>query len=326
MSETDPLDRIKRRRRQAEERRKRQQIGLAALGAGLLAFVAGALIGASSGGSSEGTASEAKDEPLLELPRGGRSLLPKHRLVGFYGAPQDPALGELGIGSPAEAGERLEKQAKAYEDGSRPVLPVFELLATIAAAAPGDDGLYRTRQPHSVIRKYLEAARAEDAILLLDIQPGRASFSDEVRYLERWLREPDVGLALDPEWRVGPTEVPGAVIGSVSAAEVNKVAADLAALVERHDLPEKLFVIHQFTDEMITSKNELEPHPGLATVLNADGFGDPPNKIAKYRQLHPRRESGLGSGFKLFYSEDINLMSPEAVLKLKPSPDLIVYE
>ena len=313
-----------RRRMQAERAERRRRAIATALVAGVLAFVLGAVVGASTGDEKQ---APAADEPgtALELPRGGRSLLPEYRLVGFYGAPQDEALGALGVGTPAEAGEKLIQQAKAYE-GGRPVMPVFELLATIASASPGEDGMYRTRQPHSVIQKYLTEARRNRGLLLLDIQPGRADFADEVRRLERYLDEPDVGLALDPEWRVGPQDLPGAVIGSVTATEVNEVAAGLAATVERLGLPEKLFVIHQFTDDMITSKELLVPHEGLATVLNADGFGDPPNKIAKYRQLHPRRESGFGSGFKLFYSEDLGLMSPEDVLGLKPTPDLIVYE
>ena len=117
------------------------------------------------------------------------------------------------------------------------------------------------------------------------------------------------------------------MIGSVSATEVNQIAAELAATtVERLDLPEKLFVIHQFTDDMITSKELLEPPEELATVLNVDGFGDPPNKIAKYDELAPRRQSGFGAGFKLFYEEDFPLMTPDDVLDLKPPPDLIVYE
>ena len=70
----------------------------------------------------------------------------------------------------------------------------------------------------------------------------------------------------------------------------------------------------------------MRDRPGLATVINVDGFGDPPNKIAKYRELHPDASTGLDSGFKLFFNEDIGLMTPEQVLALKPKPDLIVYE
>ena len=317
-----PLDR---RRTQAVRAGRRRRLLFAALGAGTAAFILGVVIGSSTGGSGgEAPAGEASGP--VELPRGGRSLLPEYRLVGFYGAPQDDALGALGIGTPEEAGDRLAEQVEAYEQKGQKVMPVFELLATIADATPGEDGLYRTRQPHSVIREYLAEARRVKGILLLDIQPGRADFADEVRRLQRYLDEPDVGLALDPEWHVGPDEVPGEVIGSVTSTEVNGIADGLSETVERLDLPEKLFVIHQFTDDMITSKQLLEPKEGLATVLNVDGFGDAPNKIAKYGELAPRRRSGFGSGFKLFYLEDIGLMPPADVLSLKPEPDLIVYE
>ena len=37
-------------------------------------------------------------EPLAELPRGGRTILPDYRVVAYYGAPQDDELGALGIG------------------------------------------------------------------------------------------------------------------------------------------------------------------------------------------------------------------------------------
>lgn len=312
---------IERRREQAELIRRRRRALLVVLGASLVVAVAGLLGRGSDGGTDAGK--RASGAP--ELPRGGRSLLPEYRLVGFYGAPQDPALGALGVGAPPEAAARLQKQIRPYRRG-RKVMPVFELLATIAAAAPGEDALYRTRQSHSVIRRYLEEARRSRALLLLDIQPGRAAFLDELKRLRRYLVEPDVGLALDPEWRVGPDQVPGNVIGTVSSAEVNEVGAKLASIVEKNDLPEKLFVIHQFTRDMILQRGRIEARDELATVINIDGFGDAPNKIAKYKELSPPKRSGLASGFKLFYSEDVGLMTPDQVLGLNPTPDLIVYE
>jgi hypothetical protein len=312
-------------RRRAERRRRdvirRRRVALAAVAG--VALIAGALVGA-GGGGGEPAAGEAEAE-RPKLPRGGRSLLPGRRLVGFYGAPQDDALGTLGIGSPQEAGERLLDQARAYR-GNRPVLPVFELIATIAASAPGEEGDYVLREPDRVIERYLEEARRIRGLLLLDVQPGRASFRDEIERLEPFLREPDVGLALDPEWHVGPDEVPGEVIGSVTAREVNEISAELSDLVRELDLPEKLLVIHQFTPGMVSGPGTLRDRPGVATVVNVDGFGDQPNKIAKYRQLHPDPATGLDSGFKLFINEDLDLMTPEQVLALQPKPDLIVYE
>jgi hypothetical protein len=304
-------------------RRRRMALGVLAAGA----LLAGAVVGSGAGDSGDrGDGSTAATEPgRPTLPRGGRSLLPGTRMVAYYGAPQDDALGALGIGTPEEVGERLLDQARAYRR-NRPALPVLELIATIAASAPGEDGEYVLREPDRVIERYLREARRIRGLLLLDIQPGLADFRDEVARLEPFLRRPDVGLALDPEWHVGPTEIPGEVIGSVEAREINQISASLAELVRELDLPEKLFVIHQFTADMISGPGHVIERPGLATVINIDGFGDPANKIAKYKQLRPDPRSGLGSGFKLFFNEDVGLMSPEDVLDLRPSPDLVVYE
>lgn len=308
------------------DRRRR----VAALGLTLVALLSlsfGVVRGSSGGGGGGGggTAESAAPPEPIQLPRGGTRLLPNYRLVGYYGAPQDPELGELGIGTPASASKRLDKQAKGYE-GKRPIQPFLELLATVANADAGTDGLYRTQQPRSVIKRYQEQARADKDLLVLDIQPGHADFSDEVDRLMPYLREPDVGLALDPEWHVGPDEVPGQVIGSMEASEVNKIAARLSRVVQKRGLPQKLLIVHRFTDQMIQNAGKLKTYPGVAIVLNTDGFGAPPEKKVKYKDLHATKKSGLFSGFKLFYKEDIDLMSPSDVLKLKPRPDLIVYE
>jgi hypothetical protein len=262
--------------------------------------------------------------PAPELPRGGRSILPRYRVIAYYGAPQSPDLGALGIGPPDRAVRRLEREARAYGRARRPALPALELIAVIAAAHPGEDGLYRTRQDDAVIRRYLRAARRARALLLLDIQPGRSDFFTETTRLEKWLKEPDVGLALDPEWRVGPGQVPGQVIGQVGSREVNATSAWLDQLVARERLPQKLFVVHQFTDDMV-DETALKPRDNLAIVLNADGFGDRPNKRAKYRRF-TRQSPDFHAGFKLFYEEDADLMRPRDVMALRPRPDFVIYE
>ena len=287
---------------------------------------AGALTGAGGDPAlpvSRAEAPAATSGPL-ELPRGGRSIFPEHRVVAYYGAPQSEELGALGIGTPASAVARLERQARPYRRPHRPVLPALELIASVANRDAGKDGRYRTRQPDAVIRRYLKAARRAKALLLLDIQPGASDFSTEARWLERWLREPDVGLALDPEWRVAPGQVPGEVIGRVDSAEVNTVTDWLSRIVREGGLPEKLVVIHQFTDDMVDDTT-LEARDGLQIVLNADGFGTAPVKKSKY-DAFTRRAPGFEPGLKLFYKEDVGLMTPRAVLRLRPPPDFVVYE
>jgi hypothetical protein len=306
-------------------RRRLAALGIVAAAAAL----AGAAVGAGDGSqgdparTSTASGAEPRAKPA-ELPLGGRRIFPDYRIVAYYGAPQSHDLGALGIGSPDHAARRLATQAEPYARKTRPVMLAFELLADVANRDPGPDGMYRTRQPNAVVGRYLDAARRAKALLVLDIQPGHADFLAETRHLDRWLREPDVGLALDPEWHT-PGAVPGTVIGSVDAGTVNAVSAHVAAIVRRYALPEKLFVVHQFTPNMIAGKERVRQRPGLAMTMNVDGFGDRPNKISKYRQF-THDGTHFRNGYKLFYEEDTNLMTPRSVLALQPRPDFIVYE
>ncbi|MCW2989623.1 MAG: hypothetical protein JWM73_217 [Solirubrobacterales bacterium] len=304
-----------------------RQRRLVALGVGAAIVVMGILILVVGGGGSDDSADGAKapkPPPLAQLPGGGRRIFPGRLVVAYYGAPQDNELGELGIGTPRSAGERLLKQAREFSAPGRKVLPAMELLAEIANRDPGTDGLYRTRQPDSVIRRYLRAARRIGAILILDIQPGHADFFNESRTFERWLREPDVSLALDPEWHT-PDAVPGTVIGSVDVREINAVSYWLDGLARTHKLPQKLLLVHRFTENMIVGEDQLKPRDNVAVTVNVDGFGGREVKIAKYKSF-AQRAPGLHNGFKLFYHEDLDLLKPARVLRIKPPPELIVYE
>lgn len=262
---------------------------------------------------------------LSELPPGGRELFPAYRVVAYYGNPAATELGVLGIGKPSHAVAKLIRQARAYARKTRPVLPALELIATLATSSGGQSAKHRLRQPAAVIDRYLRAARAAKGLLLLDIQPGASDFLTEAKALRRWLEEPDVGLALDPEWRMRPGQIPGTVIGSVSADEINRTSRWLSALTLQLDLPEKLFLVHQFTDGMILGRNRLQTRRGLAMVLNVDGFGGRQIKQAKYLGFADDRR--FGRGLKLFYREDQpELMTPGQVMALQPRPDVIVYE
>jgi hypothetical protein len=67
--------------------------------------------------------------PPPELPRGGRRLFPRYRVVGFYGMQN---LDVLGAAPPDVVAQRLLKVARAYATPGHPVLPMFELIATVA--------------------------------------------------------------------------------------------------------------------------------------------------------------------------------------------------
>ncbi len=329
-----PLQPARRRRRTPPHVYARRR--LTAIAIALLA-IAGVASGISSmfGGEDASTRNTAQaeqtatptptPEPPPELPRGGRRLFPDYRVVAYYGHPGAAELGILGIGRPSQAVAKLKRQAKPYARKTRPVMPTLELLSTIVTPSPGEDGKHRIRQPRALIDRYHRAARKAKGLLLLDIQPGTSDFLTEARALRRWLKEPDVGLALDPEWRMPQGQIPGQAIGSVSAAEVNRTSQWLSSLTRKYRLPQKLFLIHQFTNDMIRGRSQLEDRENLAMVLNVDGFGGRGIKTAKYREFTKDRRFRIG--FKLFYREDApELMTPKQVMALQPRPDVVIYE
>lgn len=261
-----------------------------------------------------------------ELPGGGTVLFPEHRLVAYYGNAEYAVLGVLGETSPQEAADRISEIAEEYRDGEREVMPTFELIVTIATAAPGEDGNYSAVGDLEDVREYLEVARQNDIYLFLDFQPGRNRFIDQVRIYEEFIREPDVGIALDPEWRVTDTQRPGQLIGSVDAAEVNEVVDWAADIVREENLPQKLLVVHQFRTSMIRNREQIRTPPELAVTIHVDGFGTQPLKLETWGVL-ASDDAPWAHGFKLFYDEDTNIFSPEQVLDFSnPAVDLITYQ
>jgi len=263
------------------------------------------------------------------LPRGGRTVFPAYRLVGYSGGPGSAAFGRLGVGDLDQRVTEIEALGRTYADGREP-LPVLELIAVVAQPRPGRDGRYRVRIGADVVERYLAAARRHRALLLLNVQPGRARFLDELRALERWLAEPDVGVALDPEWAVRSGQVPGRVFGHTTGAELDGVAAYLAGLVGAHDLPEKVLVVHQLRADIVTGFAALRPRAGVAVVQSVDGIGPPAAKVGTWTRVVAGRPPGVRPGFKLFFGEDAGhgsrLMTPAEVLALRPTPEYVLYE
>lgn len=265
--------------------------------------------------------------PTPAAPPAG--VLDQKVLVGFCGAPGSPALGRM-TGDLRAAGARLTKQIHAFPHQSRPFGPVVELIATTVQAAPGADGMYRARAGTTTVQHYLDQARRMKGTLLLNIQPGRADFLPEVRAYERWLRQPDVGIALDPEWAVDGGQVPGEEFGHTTGAELNQVAAYLSALAKQHDLPPKLMIYHQLAAKIVRGESALRAHDRVSIVKVVDGIGSAAAKKATWRRLMKTKPAHVAAGFKLFYDEDTRhgtpLMTPAQVMALRPTPAYVVYE
>lgn len=264
----------------------------------------------------------------LELPRGGRQLLPRYRLVGYVGGAGSPAFGRLGVGSLDARARELERRAAGLADG-RQVMPVLELVTVVANDTPGPRGTYSSQVSDDVVRRYLAAARRYRALLLLNIQPGRQDFLTVVRRLRPWLEQPDVGLALDPEWAVGPREVPGRTFGRTTGTELDAVAAYLDALVRAGNLPQKAMVFHQLAARVVVGQEAIRQRRGVAVIKSVDGIGSRAMKTATWRVLTTGLPPSVSTGFKLFFDEDARwgpLMTPRQVLALRPQPVYVLYE
>lgn len=277
-------------------------------------------------------ASAEPPAPKLELPRGGREIFPKYRLVGFCGTPGAPALGRLQGNLTARAKDVqgfVEKYEAVTKD--REVLPVYELIAVVVQGYPGPDKMWRRRVPTSVVDDYLAAARKQKALLLINVQPGHSDFLTELKELEKYLKEPDVGVALDPEWQMKGKQIPGKFYGQTTGAVIDSVADYLAGIVKDSDLPEKALVYHQVNDHVVIEENNIKEHPGVRIIKSVDGLGPMGPKITTYNYLVKNMTTPpIHAGFKLFFDEDTqigkHLMTPKEVLALKPVPEYVMYE
>ncbi len=278
---------------------------------------------ASAGPAYRGGTGTSAPGPM-SLPGGRTTVFGGRLLVAYYGTPGTAALGVLGDGPPWRTWPRLRRAADAFAASGREVQPVFEVIVSVAHGSPGADGDYSTDVPRAEVERYIRAAHHVGALVVLDLQPGRADFLTVAKRWEWALQDPWVGLAIDPEWRVYGKERPGEVIGHVDAAEVNRVSAWLSELTERRHLPQKLFVVHQFRPSMVTDPEQIRDHPNLAMVQHVDGFGTPRDKLATYRAVARPRQ--FNEGFKLFYRADSPMMTPDEVLRIRPRVDFVSYQ
>ncbi len=274
-----------------------------------------AAVGLSAGGQSTGA-----------TPRTEGAVLADQILVTWYGNPNTARMGILGERKGAALAAGLREQAAAYEKVThKRVIMAYHLVAVVAQGLPGKDGKFRRRESPAIIRALLNDARANGFKLILDIQPGRSTVAEELPSLEPFLLEPDVYLALDPEFAMSADQVPGRIIGSMPASEVNAAVEFLDELVQAHHLPPKVLIVHQFTWNMLPDKHAIRTSPVVDVVLDMDGFGDRALKLSTYKSILKQGTLPF-TGFKLFYHQDTNLLPPSQVLGLAPAPSVVIYQ
>jgi hypothetical protein len=264
----------------------------------------------------------------VQLPGGGQTIFDGKRYVALYGHPLTGALGVLGEQGPKGSVARAREVAGPYAPlVEETIVPAFEIIATVAAGSAGKDGDYSTEWDVEVLRPLVDAAAESGIYVVLDLQSGREDFLSQAMLYEELLREPHVGLAMDPEWRLEPDQKPLAQIGSVSAAELNEAIDWLAALTDRYDLPQKMVLLHQFRTDMITERSDLHlDHDELAVIVQMDGDGTLGQKLDTWRALLAGAPEGLRFGWKNFYDEDEPTPTPGQTFQVEPRPWWVSYQ
>ena len=261
----------------------------------------------------------------LASPSASSSILASTRLVTYYGNPWAEGMGILGQLSKSELVSALQRRAAQYTAaGNRPVRPTIHMVVTTAQAGAGSDGLYRARMPASVINEYVQLAAANSMLFIADVQVGRSTVSDEVAAIQGILEQPNVHLALDPEFDMWGSQVPGVEIGHMTAAEINQALGVMGDIASRTG-QRKILIVHQFAASMLPDKAAIGSDPRVDLAIVMDGFGGQAVKIEHY-DIYVRDSRIPFGGIKLFFDWDTNLMTAPQVLGLTPSPDIVIYQ
>jgi hypothetical protein len=260
------------------------------------------------------------------------ALLPNKRIVAYYGNPLSKRMGVLGEYPKDQMLSMLDKEIANWSkaDPSHPVVPALHLIVTVAQGAPGKNGLYRLQMRDSMVNEVYSWIKAKGGIFFVDVQVGKSTLQAELPRLRPILENPDVHLAVDPEFSMAPSgKVPGTKIGTLDAKDINWAVNFLDEIARAKNLPPKILVVHRFTRPMVTNAKDIKFTPHVQVVMDMDGWGPPWLKFDSYHD-YIKKEPVQFTGFKLFYHNDTKkgdaLLTPAEVLRLNPRPLYIQYQ
>lgn len=256
-----------------------------------------------------------------------RSLFDTYQILAYYGNPYSATMGILGEYEGDELVRRVKAQAAKYQElnPDKTVIAALHLVYAVAQARPGSDGTYLGLMPDEMVEGLIELTRANNMLLFIDLQNGRADPVAQAQKVQRWMVNDNVHLAVDPEFTMGPNETPSDDIGSLDGETINRIQDLLNETAAQAGITNKILIVHQFQEDMITNKSAIAKKERVDVVINMDGWGPPPGKLSKYEQLitnQPVQHAGI----KLFYRWDKPLLTEADVQALTPRPSYIQYQ
>ena len=237
-------------------------------------------------------------------PAGPAGLLETNTLFAVYGRAfaWAPILGHLGTykdidAMAADTKPWIPKIAAAT--GGKPVVIGIHLIYGLAIPCKGTKNCleYLDQGTRDLVATYIKPAADRGWTVILDTQLGQSDPVTEVkRMIDRgYLKYDNVHVAIDPEFHVVPGhDPPGIPIGTVTASQINQVQEILNNYVRAENLKtKKLLMVHQFGDAavhdgvpfMISDKKDLKEFANVELVIDADGLGNPAEKVRKYNLM-----------------------------------------
>ena len=279
------------------------------------------------------------------------AVLPKHRIVAFYGIPGAEPTGPA-FTINGNMLNQLRQQADAYQhvDPAHPVQPGIDLVVSVPDRSPGPNKTYSHHIDARTIQNYIDFCQQNNLLLFLDLNFGQAPVMDEVNFFLPYLEQYDfVHMAVDPEWMFPRRDgIPGVDLSNVHASDLNPIISALANIPMQYHVPRKILIIHQYRPDgdtlanpfdagqaEIADKRNIIRDPRVDVVIHTDGVGGYPgdhaDKIQEYSQwvqqdMQQYKNFQYG-GFKLFYKIEAktSLMTPQEVLSLTPPPMVVTY-
>ncbi|MHC6201663.1 hypothetical protein ACYULU_00520 [Breznakiellaceae bacterium SP9] len=257
-----------------------------------------------------------------------RSMLLNNDILAFYGHPNSVNMGILGRFTKEELLAKLKTLAAEYEqteNGKHVILAFYLIYGTVWPK--GEIGI----MSDALAQEWIDFAAEHDMLVFLDHQIGKYTPLQALDAMLPFLKNPNVHLALDPEWR---TTKPMVEFGQVSGDEINNVNKAMERYMITNDIPgERFLVIHQFHTNMISNRAKIADNSERIRLVHCmDGIGRPQLKKDTYAFNALARNLPVKS-FKLFYNFEIPgagydkpILLPEEVLKLNPRPYIIMYQ
>lgn len=282
-------------------------------------------IGASFGSVDGLTARVRAAETGVELVGGGQLVAAGKRFVVLPSTtvPSTPATISDMVEKAAARAEPYVAVGRASSEGTVTV-PTVELVVTEASGAAGKDGNYSTELAVEAVRPAVQAALDAGQHVLLEIQPGRASFVDQVERYADLLALPGVGVSLDLDTR----RAGGAVKqdGVVPAEELNAVVSYLSGFVKSKALPQKMLVVHASRPGAVTNLGALVADDDqVVVVVHSDVAGS----FAARTKAWDGLTTGAPASLRWGWTDLVGEVTPERAATtepLVPSPLLVVVE